>query len=166
MRKTGRVPAWIQTLLLAASMIAGPAQLARADAAISASVDRNSVPLNESVRLNVTLSGSASMPNPEAPDLSAFSAYSAGRSQSISIVNGRMSSSVIYTYILTPKSVGHFVIGPFSVTVDGKTVRTDPIPLDVTAAAAQAPAASPGPAAPSRQAPGAFVQMFADRNRA
>ena len=161
MKKTGRIAA-----VLAALALLGLRAPLRADEVISASVDRNRVALNESLQLNVTLSGSGNLPDPQTPDLSAFSSYSAGRSQNISIVNGHMASSVTRTYILTPKSPGHFTIGSFSVTVDGRTHRTDPIPIEVTAAQSQTPAAPQAQSPSARRAPGAFVTMTADKSRA
>ena len=84
---------------------------------ISASVDKNRVTLNEQLVLRVVVSGDVSdMPNPTLPGLSGFTAYSSGRSQNISIVNGKVSSSISFDYVLVPNSPGTHIIG--SVVLD------------------------------------------------
>lgn len=115
---------------------------------INASVDRNSIGLNEQLMLQVNVTGSSSnIPEPKLPALADFNAYSSGRSQNISIVNGKMSSSVNYRYALAPKTSGKFVIPPVTVEFGGKTFQTSPINIEVTAQSA-APAAAPQGQAP------------------
>ncbi len=142
---------------------------ASAEVSISASVDKTQAALNDSIRVLVTVSGnSANPPSPQMPDLSAFTVYSSGRAQNISFVNGQISSSVNYTYLISPKGLGKFVIGPFSVTMDGKTVQSSPVQIEiVNAGQAAAPGNSGAP--PSQinaQAPGAFVSMALDKSKA
>lgn len=160
------------------ALIAGVTLLAagkaQADIAITASADKTQVALNDSVRVLVTVSGNAAnMPAPQLPDLSAFSVYSSGRAQNVSFVNGQVNSSVNTTYMLSPKSLGKFTIGPFSATADGKTVQTEPISIEVVASApttggapapssAQTQAQHPG----SAKAPGAFVKMSLNKSKA
>jgi hypothetical protein len=49
-----------------------------------------------------------------------------------SIINGRMSSSVTYSYALTPPRLGQITILPVEVTIKGKTYRTNPVSVTVT----------------------------------
>lgn len=49
-------------------------------------------------------------------------------------VNGKISSSLSYTYILKPISEGDFIIEPASIEVDGKSYSSNPVQLKVTAA--------------------------------
>ncbi len=161
-------------LFLAAVLSAAACARALADISVSASADKTQVALNDSVRVLVTVAGdAANLPAPQMPDLSAFSVYSSGRAQNVSFVNGQVSSSINYTYMLAPKSLGRFTIGPFSVTHDGKTAQSSPISIEVVAAGQpSAPAAAPlsgAQAAPQRsgaQAPGAFVKMSLDKSKA
>ncbi len=146
-----------------AALISGVCSGLRADATISVSADKNRIDLNDTVRLSVVVEGSGNVPAPQLPDLSAFNVYSSGRSQNISFVNGRMSSSVSYNYNLMPKGVGKFTIPPFSVTLDGKTVQSEPIEIEVVAAGAP-PQAAPKPAGKSG-APIAFVKLLVNRSR-
>jgi len=100
---------------------------------LSASVDRNLVGLNEAITLTVTVSGNTrNVPKPTLPSMKEFSIYSQGTSRNFSIVNGRASSSVSYTYSLVPKSTGMFTIGACKITLKGKTFSTEPIEIEVT----------------------------------
>ncbi len=58
-------------------------------------------------------------------------------SHSTQIINGNMSSSVSYTYLLKADKIGQFTIGAASINVDGKQLRTDPIQLQVVKGTAQ-----------------------------
>src|SRR5579883_2880555 len=142
-------------LLLAVTMLSCAA--ARAQVQVTADVDKNVVALNDQVALTVTVTGPAtSLPEPKLPELPNFSVYSANTSQSFSFVNGQVSSSNQYTYVLVPHFTGKGTIGPISVTYNGQTAQTQPIEIQVGApgAGGQTPV-SPHvrPSAPA-QAPG------------
>ncbi|MFN3550235.1 MAG: BatD family protein, partial [Endomicrobiia bacterium] len=103
-----------------------------ADINISASVDKNIVSLDEQITLQVVVSGDvANIPQPQVPNLSDFQIYSSGRSQSISIINGQISSSVSFNYILSPRKIGEFEIPPIKVEYKGKIYQTEPIKIKV-----------------------------------
>ncbi len=72
---------------------------------------------------------------PEAVDLAALNEFNpAGPSvqRQTSIINGRMSSSITYNYILTPPRLGQIVIPPVEVVIKGKTYRTNPVTVTVS----------------------------------
>lgn len=103
------------------------------DIAISADIDRRQIALDEQLTLSVTVTGSISnIPQPQIPDLGGFTAYSSGRSQNISIINGQITSSVSFTYILVPNDVGDYTLGPFTIDYKGKTYSAGPIDVKVT----------------------------------
>jgi len=114
---------------------------------ISASVDKNRVTLNEQLVLRVVVSGDVSdMPNPTLPGLSGFTAYSSGRSQNISIVNGKVSSSISFDYVLVPNSPGTHIIGSVVLDFRGNVYKTDPITVEVVqGSAAQSPPGQQSP---------------------
>ena len=102
---------------------------------ISAEVDKTSVSLNDTLMLTVTVSGSgADMPEPQLPSLPNFNVYSSGQSNNISIINGRVSSSLVYSFNLTPRFVGKATIKPISLRVGGQTYTTEPIEVTVVPA--------------------------------
>ena len=52
-------------------------------------------------------------------------------SNSISIVNGARTSKQGFVYTIQPKKIGNYTIGPASVVVNGKTLRSKPISVQV-----------------------------------
>ncbi|MDP2920912.1 MAG: BatD family protein [Candidatus Omnitrophota bacterium] len=102
------------------------------DISISADVDKRELTLDDQVTLTVTVSGSVSnIPQPEIPEIKGFTAYSSGRSQNLSIINGQVSSSVTFTYILVPNNTGEYTIGPFSINYKGNTYSADAVNIKV-----------------------------------
>ncbi|MDD5688073.1 MAG: BatD family protein [Elusimicrobia bacterium] len=103
-----------------------------ADVNINASVDRNTVSFGESITLQVIVSGDvANIPKPELPQLTDFNVYSSGTSQNVSFVNGKVSSSITYNFVLSLNKPGKYTIKPVSLTVGGKTYSTNPISIEV-----------------------------------
>jgi hypothetical protein len=73
------------------------------------------------------------------PDFSPFQVISGpSRSMQTSIINGAMSSSVGFGYVLTCTKIGSFTIPPASIVVRGKTLQTKPITIKVVKAIASA----------------------------
>lgn len=131
--------------LVLAAFLCGTSLLAQ-EATFVAVVDRNPVGVGEQFTLSFVLT-SATMgggKNLQLPDLSKFHIM-AGPSQSSSmqIVNGAVSSTVSYEYVLQPKDVGKFEIGPGAIEVGGKVYRSDKLMVEVvkTATRTKAPAA-------------------------
>ncbi len=102
---------------------------------VTAETDRDSVEINGNVYLTVTVAGdSASVPEPKLPNMQNFNVYSSGRSQSISIINGKITTSVSFTYILTPRFIGEQTIPAITVSNGKETAATQPISVNVTRA--------------------------------
>jgi hypothetical protein len=57
----------------------------------------------------------------------------------MSIFNGRMSSTITRTWVLTAAQPGRYTIGPAKVKVGGGYIQTDPITIEVTKGAATRP---------------------------
>ena len=66
------------------------------------------------------------------PDLSRFHIMSGpNQSTSMQFINGAVSSTVTYSYILQPKDMGKFTIAAAMIEADGKQYATRPIALEV-----------------------------------
>ncbi|MBI1883646.1 MAG: protein BatD [Chlamydiae bacterium] len=104
-----------------------------ADDWVKTTVDRHKIPVNESTVLTLTLSGN-DFEKPELPKIEGFDAYAAGQSQNVTLINGKMSSSQTYTFILQPKTLGTFTIPAIQVTQEGQIHQTDPIQVEVVEA--------------------------------
>jgi hypothetical protein len=99
---------------------------------ITATVDHDVVGLGDPITLKISISGQGgSLPDPTLPDLSAFDVYSSGRSQNISIMNGAFASSLDISYVLVPKKMGDFIIGPIIVRDNKGMASTEPIKITV-----------------------------------
>ena len=153
----GRLCRWGINAVLPIALFLWPASSALGQLSITAEVNKSQVTLDDQVVLAVTISGAqTSLPDPQLPSMQNFSVYSSGRSQNISFVNGRVTSSVTHTFVLVPRAVGNGLIPPITITAQGATAKTDPINVQVLPPAGAGPAPAPGPApgrAAARQAP-------------
>ncbi len=99
---------------------------------IEASASRTTVALNEAFNLVISVSNdSKKLPEFSLPTLKDFNVYSTSRSQSTSIINGQVKSSINYTYTVGPKNIGEFTIPAFKLIYDGNTYETEPITITV-----------------------------------
>lgn len=127
----GRVGMFLYLALLLA--VVAP-HVAAQDASFQASVDRNPVGAGEQFTLSLTLSnaGMGGGSNLTLPDLGKFHMMSGpNQSTSMQFINGAVSSSVTYSYILQPKEPGTFTIGSVSIEAGGKKYTTQPLTLQV-----------------------------------
>jgi hypothetical protein len=99
---------------------------------LTASVNRNTVGVDEQFQATFTLNGSASSFTP--PNFSDFTVLSGpNQSTSMQIINGAFSQSVSYSYILQPKKTGTFKIGPAAINSGGKNIPSNIVTVNVTA---------------------------------
>ena len=121
-----------------------PAQETR----VTASVDSDSVGVQDQFEFSITVSGKDSG-DAEAPRMQSLRNFRVVSGPSVSTqfqwVNGRTSSSKSFTYILIPEKEGQFTVDPVEVRVGDKVYKTQPLQVRVTSA----PRTSP----PRRQRP-------------
>ena len=99
------------------------------DLELNAYVDKNTLTINDYFKYTVEISGSiGTMQKPELPDLSQFHILSGpSESSSYQYINGAMSASKTFTYLLQPKKIGEFVIQPVKLKVKKEVLKTEPI---------------------------------------
>jgi hypothetical protein len=113
-----------------AGITAGGAE--SSDVTITATVQPQSVAVGEQATLVVSVQGKfRKSGGPELPKLEDFDIYQAGSSQNFSFVNGEISSSVSFSYVLVPRKEGSFKIEPIRFTVKDKIYTADPVTLEV-----------------------------------
>ncbi|HWB62966.1 MAG TPA: BatD family protein, partial [Chitinophagales bacterium] len=96
-----------------------------------------SVPVNQNFQVNVVLEN-ANGSGLKAPSFNDFQLLSGpNTSTSMQWVNGNVTQSVTYSYILQPKQEGTFKIGKASIVVSGVTMESNELTVEVTKAAAQ-----------------------------
>lgn len=117
--------------LLAAALLHGAAWAAT----FTASLDRDALTLGETATLSLTFEGgqSRNVPTPRVPGLQ-FTQN--GTSQSMSIVNGAVSSSITVNFSVTAQREGEFTIPALTAEVAGQQLSTAPLKLVVSKASA------------------------------
>ena len=96
-----------------------------------ASTDAKQIVENEYVQVTFTLNN-AQGNSFKAPDFKNFEVVSGpNRSNSMTIINGRRSQKMAYSYTLLPKKIGSFKIGAATIAVKGKKLQTTPISIKV-----------------------------------
>lgn len=109
------------------------------DLSFSASVDKNAVAAREQFTLTFTLNGSSGGQGFRPPSLADFMVNSGpNESTNMNIINGSVSSSIAYNYILQARSEGKFTIGPATIQAGGRQLSSQPITITVSKGAPQA----------------------------
>jgi hypothetical protein len=142
--------------LLVCSLLASATASAQS-LSVSASVNNTRVALGDQIALSVAITGSGSAV-PRMPPIADVEVYESGRSQSMTMINGSVNTSVTFTYVLAPRKAGKFRVPPIEVA---GAAPTEPIDIEVLAAGVApppraAPNTSPAPR-PGEQAPAVFV---------
>ena len=117
-------------MMLAASVLGARAE----EVHVTASVDRQAMGLHERLTLQVVVSGSQNASTPEFKELRGMRVVQGPTtSTQMSIVNGEVSSSVTFTFVLAPTALGEQEIGPIEVRVGRQVYRTTPMKIVVSA---------------------------------
>jgi len=116
-----------------------PAALFGRDIEIKASVNRTELPLGEYFQYTVEISGSiGSIPQPELPDFSEFYILSGpNESSSYQWINGVMSASKTFTFLLQPRNPGEFTLAPAKIKVKREELQSEAIVIKVAAGSGQ-----------------------------
>ena len=119
-----------RNILLLTFFISG---LLSAQVSFDAKVSKKQLGINERLRVDFTMNTDGD--NFEPPSFENFTVVG-GPSQSInnSWINGVRSFSKSYSYFLAPKKRGEFTIGQATIEIEGKTYKTLPLKITVTAA--------------------------------
>lgn len=117
---------------------------AQSSGVITAEVDRSDLTTDEVLYLTVELASAAGQPSQRLLlDLDGFNVLGSSESTQMSLINGKMSVSTVYSYQLQPARTGELVIPAISVLVDGQTYSTEPITVNVTQGNGQSQSANP-----------------------
>jgi len=102
-----------------------------AEVSFEISVEKEMITLDESTQLNLTFYGTQSVSTPKPPQLDGFRVRYQGPSSRMSIVNGRVSSSITHVYRLMPIKTGKFRIGPFAMRIKGVDYQSNSVTVQV-----------------------------------
>jgi hypothetical protein len=111
-----------------------PNQLSAQTPKFYLSTDKSRIQAGETFLLEVILENMDSK-NLKMPDLAPFKILQGpSTSSSVSIINGRKTSSYTYQYLLLANARGNFNIGPATVSVGAQTIKSNTLNIEVSAA--------------------------------
>ena len=102
------------------------------DVTVRATINPANVEVGGQAALTIEVEGKfRRSASPILPPLEDFDKYEGGTSQNFSFINGQVHSSIIYTYILSPKKAGTFTIEPIRFQLGDKQYTANPVTLTV-----------------------------------
>ena len=130
MKRTGK--AFLLPVLL---ILLFGGKTAAQDFSLDATVSENKIFIGEQFTLTIEIEGSA-VRNVQMPDLPEFSGVrllssTPSRGTSISVINGRTTTAITYTYSFIAREKGNFEIPPITVPIDGVNHQTAPIRIEI-----------------------------------
>lgn len=135
----------------------------------TASVDKNPVAENERFEVSFTFEGSdiSSIRNFTPPSFQNFRILGGpNQSTSMQIINGAVSASRTFSYILVPSSVGVFTIGSASIEFKGQVLKTEPLKITVVKGSPKPKEEEVAGVSDSEIAKNLFIRASVDKNRA
>jgi len=101
------------------------------DIKFEASIDNKDMVLGERGQLGLTFYETNSIPAPDIGNIDGFEVRYLGPSTMVTVINGKMSSSITHMYSLVPLKIGKFELGPFSFKYKGDTYTSNVIIAEV-----------------------------------
>src|ERR1041385_3172076 len=98
---------------------------------LTSRLDREVVPVGESVTLTLTFEEANPRAAPNLPGLPNLNVTSVGQSSEFTIVNGQSASRISFNYTLVPTKPGEVTIPAMQVQIDGRVLTSQPLKLKV-----------------------------------
>lgn len=103
-------------------------------ASFTASLDRDTMTLGDQATLSLKFDGVQPQDAPAIPDIPGLQFQYVGPSSSFSVINGQVSSSITYNYMVSAQREGQYTIPGMRITVAGQRLDSTPLRLVVTRA--------------------------------
>lgn len=136
----------------------------------NATVDKTTVGQSERFQVYFTFSGADinNLKNFQPPSFSGFRILGGpSQSSSMQIINGKVTASLTYSYILQASDIGEFTIGSSAVEYQSKTYKTDPIKITVIKGTSKPDqAAQSGGVSEEELAKNVFILALPDKRQA
>lgn len=132
-------------------------------------VDKTTVGQYDRFQVYFTFNGGDvySVQNFRPPSFQGFKVLSGpNQSTSMQFINGKVSGSITFSYILQPSNVGSFTIGPASIEFSGKTYTTTSLNVKVEKGTPQQKAESNGGYTDAELGKNVFIAAEANKSRA
>jgi len=140
-------------ILVSSLALAATVPVRAGDVEVSARLEPEEISLGEATLLTLIVQGSASVTEPQFPNIDSLQITRVGKSTNIQFINGVMSGGVTYTYQVVPEKTGVFTIPELSIRAGREIVKTAPITLRVAKPYTGTPGTSSQ--APTTQSPDA-----------
>jgi hypothetical protein len=134
-----------------------------------ATVNENKIADTDRLQVTFTFEGTdiKKLRNFTPPAFKDFRIFSGpNQSTSMQIINGVVSASLSYSYILLPNTTGTFTIGSASIEYDGGGYKTDPITVSVIKGTAKPKEENKQTVPDAEIAQNLFIRTIVDKNRA
>lgn len=134
----------------------------------TASVDKDKLEIGDQLTLTLVITGNVQkIPDPKVKNVGDFAQYASGRSQNITFVNGAVTATTQFNFVLVPKKVGAFKIGPAELEIGGKLLQTPPLTITVlpSGSVPKQPAPAPTEAEVREGLKDIFVTATVDKSR-
>jgi len=128
-------------------------------ASFTASLDRDTMTLGEQATLSLKFEGVQPQDAPGIPGIAGLEFQYIGPASSFSVINGQVSSSITYNYLVSAKRDGEFTIPAMRANVEGQQLACGAVKLVVTKVDSPAVA----DVAAGRQA--AFLRLVVPKNK-
>jgi hypothetical protein len=117
-------------IIFIAVFVLGIVRLWSQNVEFSATVDKNPVTVGERFTVTFSVNGDAS--NFKGPNFKGFTVLGGPmQSQNVQIINGAMSRSLSFSYILTADKIGNYNIDPAIITSNGNSVKSNSIQMRI-----------------------------------
>ncbi len=128
--------------LIIAMLLVGTVGLSAQDVQFTCSLDRTEVALGEQFQVTYALSGGSLRRYSDfnAPDLNRnfLTLHGPATSQQMQIVNGRVSTTISWTYVLQARATGSYTVPAASIVYDGSRMSSNTVRLKVANSVPQA----------------------------
>ncbi|MEP6808843.1 MAG: BatD family protein [Chthoniobacterales bacterium] len=122
--------AHIALCCLALLASAGSHPLLAAEPNVTAVLSNSETDVGQTVELQIQVNGASDPKPPSQISVDGLEFQTAGTSRQFQMHNFDVSSSITFSYMVTPTRAGHFTIPPLAIDAGGKTLRTPELTLN------------------------------------
>ncbi|MFC1485293.1 BatD family protein, partial [bacterium] len=97
------------------------------DITVSADISKEKAAVGEQIVYQIHVRGAMNLSAPNFPQVKGLVSYKSGTSQSMSIINGKSSSSLIFNYMVTAQKEGTYIIPGVHINYQGKKYITNSV---------------------------------------
>ncbi len=127
-----KLTGFVWLFMLLAIIFGGMEKAYATEIGLTVTVDKNILTLDDKLKLTLTVYGAQDVSQPTFPEIEGFSVlYGPQISAQTRIINGEVSISKGYTYMLQPVAKGRYAIGTSTLTYKGRQYTSNPINVEV-----------------------------------